>query len=248
MKKAILLLSLFLLSGCDINVNLNPLPNSNQSAQNENKPNSDTNNEANNQNNKKSSISSLDDQWNLYTSNQFGFSLKVPKQVIKYGGNNSSYDPIEILEDQDTVYITTASDYNYQQILANIKNTKQSGVEKLSNNAITWAILVKKVSNENDIKQFIKDRYGANCNLEKITDTANGYQDVKVLSTAPDEPNSCWMNFAYNIFYNPQKNILVNWDAGQAIRFELSPADMDKIYNNQMKSADQQMAESFRFI
>lgn len=198
------------------------------------------------------SLVPIDDQWNQYTNTRLGFTIKVPKWVVAHDSSKPNYnklEPIQIMEDKDTVYITSPSDYNYAKIQNFLQQTELTGPQKLKGNPITWAIIIQPASTEEDIRQYIKNRYGSLCVLDKITPVSSNYEDVKVLSNPPeDDKETCWMNFGYYILYSPTKKLLANWDVGQSIRFELNPGDWNKIVDEKIPSVELEMFNSFRFL
>jgi hypothetical protein len=228
-------------------------PNSGNPQNPANQPTDSTNTTGNNSTSSgnKGTLTSVDDQWNLYANSQLGFSIKVPKQVVSNStsSNGQQLEPIQVLEDQDTVYITSPSDFNAEKIKANLAQTSMSGVEKLHNQAMTWAILVEPAADEAAVTKFIKDRYGASCGLGEIKDDSRGFKQVNVKGSDTDKEDfSCWMYFAYVIYYDPQKKILANWDLGQALRFELKPGDLANMTDAKTQAADAIMQESFKFL
>ncbi len=172
-----------------------------------------------------SEIVEIDNFWNKYINYDLGFEINYPKK---------SFDSeVEIIEDGDVVYIS--SDYQKEMIQ---ERENLDDFEKVR--GITYALLIKDVYSEKDLEQFIKKRHYPACNLgELLFDEELNAYNVRIDAGEIDfdNPDSCFMNFAYNIIYSKEKNKVVAWDMGQAVNFW---------YNE--KAYDMDINKSFKFL
>jgi len=174
-----------------------------------------------------SEIIKIDELWNKYINYDLGFEINYPKY---------SFDAeVEIIEDGDIVYFITDGNYQKEMI------EERRGLDDFEKvKGITYAFLVKEAQNEEELEELIKKRYYQSCNLGEMNfnEELNAYY-VKVDASEIDfeNPNACFMNFAYNILYNKDKNKVVFWNLGQAVNFWYN----DEVY-------DFKINKSFRFL
>lgn len=213
-----------------------------------------------------SSITSLDSSWNKYTNYQLGLSLKIPKQMMEpyglcnYNDKNGDHSyrpaesavPVKIFEDKDIVYL--AAQYNYElsgETKDDSGRTFYSKCDKTVNNvqrlsdwdnyhSPQWQIVVKKIENDNELEQFLKNRYGEGCSLgEKKPAIQNNVFDVTILGDGLDlGETKCPINYATKVKYYPTKKKVAAWDLGQACSF---------YYPAMENCLDMEMSDSFTF-
>jgi hypothetical protein len=214
-----------------------------------------------------SEITSLDETWNLYTSNGQGFSIKFPKTMASYGGSctwneeQGSYRPqnaivpVKIFEDSDAVYI--APEYYYELAGERIEDHKSyydecnqvanslellRDPENLYASIQMWKLVAKEIHDDAELEGFLKDRYGSGCSLgEKEPTGQDGVYRVRILGDGKDlGKTQCPLNYGTVVKYYPAGNKVVVWDTGQAATFL---ADV-----NHGGSHDGEMVDSFSFI
>lgn len=142
-----------------------------------------------------SEITSLDETWNLYTSNGQGFSIKFPKTMATYQGSctwneeQGSYRPqiaivpVKIFEGSDAVYIAPET---YCELAGERTETTASGgtrsffdscnqvtnslellqdPENLYASSQMWKLVVREIHDDAELDAFLKERYGSGCSL-----------------------------------------------------------------------------------
>lgn len=218
-----------------------------------------------------SKLISVDDAWNLYTNYDLGFSIKVPKLMAHgYGKMCSwevdSYRPVEgnvptkIFEDLNNSQVYLSSEFFYtmgdEKIVDGLHyygtcdktvNSLDQLKDKDNFRQMYWKIQVAKdVKNQQELTQLIKDHYGTGCQIgEQKPSTQVGAYEVSILGDGKDLSESkCPINYAYTIKYNPEKNIVVFWNMGQYVAFNIiSEVNGSKIWSGY----DTDMVDSFRF-
>ena len=176
-----------------------------------------------------STIEPIDGTWELYTNYDLGFSLKVLKEVESYG-------ELEIIEDGDIVYLVGDKEYSYDLILESLAST---GTDFERVQGIPWAILVKEVSNDSELDNFLKQKYGSGCSLgEKTVSGQTGVFDIQIQGDGKNlGETECPLNFATIVKYTPSKGLVASWDIGQDVNFFVDG-----------EGVDNEMIESFQFI
>jgi cell division protein FtsL len=209
-----------------------------------------------------SSLDSIDSIWNLYTNNEYGFSIKVPKKVFhNYGSmcdwQTDSYRPkggivpVKIFEEDNKIYVS--SEYFYALSGETIEDGKHyySECNRITNSLshlknkeyfqqLSWEFIVSDANNDIDLENFIKERYGNGCKLgNKNPSAQEGVFDILIQGDGKDlSETECPLNYATVLKYHPEKNLVISWDLGQAYTFFI-----DESY----ESYDQEMVDSFRF-
>lgn len=213
-----------------------------------------------------STITSVDASWNKYTNYQLGLSLKVPKQMMEpyglcnYNDKNGDHSyrpqeagiPVKIFEDKDIVYL--AAEYNYElsgETKDDTGRTYYSKCDKVANTVTRlsdwenyhspqWQIVVKNIENDNELEQFLKNRYGEGCSLgAKKPANQNSVFDIEIQGDGLDlGETKCPINYATKVLYYPNKKKVVAWDLGQACSFYYPTIDT---------CLDTEMSDSFMF-
>jgi hypothetical protein len=184
-------------------------------------------------------MESIDEKWNLYTNYDVGFSIKLPKKD-DYSGE------IGILKDkdEDIFYI-----WSHKDIISK-KYNRIFDLNTLDRPIIdTYKIIFKKnIKNDNDLENFIKERYGEYCSLGEKQKTS--YEDTidvmidKSSWTDFDHDNNefdpkdvCFLNYATQLKYFPSKKMIATWNIGQAVNFMIDG-----------EGVDEEISDSFHFI
>jgi hypothetical protein len=167
--------------------------------------------------------------WKLYRNERLGFEINLPRKTD--GGE------VKAMEVGDIVWFYSEGSYGYQE---DLKQLKGSNSEFQKAGGVRWAILVKKVNNDQELEQFIKSRFGEKCGLGKV-DSSEGTVDLNVISKGED----CVLNFQLFAKYSPKSKLVAAWDTGQDVSFVSS--DRKDPYGNPM-DFDEDMANSFRFV
>jgi len=210
-----------------------------------------------------STLTSLDETWNLYTNAQLGFSIKVPNtmyhplgSMCKWQENsyrpNGGIVPVKIFEGTSVFF---SSEYFYDLKGETVSDSTHyySNCDKITNSLailenktywqqFSWEFVTKTVGSEAELQAFIRERYGSGCTLGDQTPASQpGVFDVGILGDGKDlEDTQCPLNYATVLKYYPAKNIVISWHLGQASTFA---ADQ----NNQVVY-DQEMVKSFLFL
>ncbi|OIP23322.1 hypothetical protein COX95_04035 [bacterium CG_4_10_14_0_2_um_filter_33_32] len=201
----------------------------------------------------------VDRTWNLYTNRKLGFSMKIPKEVnspfgaCELNDKKDSYIykysvvPLKITETSDAVDVTTS--YYYELLErqgSSFTGYKYLDCKKRDLSGGGWRIIVKNVSNDKEIDNFIKSQMdkigGGSCfGIGKKTPAKQkGVYDIEIKGDGKDlEESSCPVNFAYALEYYPAKNKIAYWFLGQEATFY---KDGDSNYY------DDEMSDSFSFI
>ena len=223
-----------------------------------------TNGEPEPQSDQKSVITPLDSEWVLYKNTKFGYAMEFPKNAVSFAGDceystkngDHSYRPVfksvplQILEADESAYVTAQYYYkltgetvdagrHYYTACdeTNIDITTVTTADKTSYMSPLLVIFANVVDGDAGLEKFIQDNYGTDCKLGSKTDMGN-YTAVAIAGISTDETKNCFVNYMYTIRYNPQTNVVVAWNLGQACNFP---------YPTQDKCQDQTMADSFKF-
>ncbi len=180
-----------------------------------------------------SKIVSIDEIWNQYINYDLGFKIKYPKM------NNKK--PVEIIESGSVVYVLD----NYDS--SRIENQKNLVSEFEKAKGISFAYIVKDAKNDDEISEFLRNKYGENCGFfEKKKTKKEGIFDIVIknigsLKNPSRDPSSCAVEGARFIKYFPEKEKIVSWDwSGQDCTFF-----EDSSLRNCLVS---EMNDSFEFI
>lgn len=209
---------------------------------------------------------SLDETWNQYSDPVLGFTLKVPKMMIepyascKYVDTNGDHSyrpqegalPVKFFSNDGMVYL--ASEYTYQlsgETADASGRTFFSKCDKTPNNVAIlsdrenyhsplWQIIVKTISSDPELEQFLKNRYGEGCKLgEKKAFSQEGVFDIQIEGDGLDlGETKCPINYMTKVLYSPTRKKVAAWDIGQACSF---------FYPNFDNCKDMEMVNSFRF-
>jgi hypothetical protein len=212
-----------------------------------------------------SEITSLDETWNLYTSNGQGFAIKFPNTMVTFRGScvwneeqgsyrpQLAFVPVKIFEDSDAVYIAPAHYFglagerieghrHYYDECNQITNSLELLRDPENWNEPSWKLMIKEIHNDAELDAFLKARYGSGCSVgEKVPAAQDGVYDVKILEDGKAMGETqCLLNFETVVKYYPAGNKVIAWDTGQAPTF---PADV-----NYSVTHDQEMIDSFNFL
>lgn len=174
-------------------------------------------------------IKSLDGKWNLYTNEELGFSIKVPKEICTFSTEGKitncpeNYtEPFGVFEKENNkVYLGTACEEN-----------------DCSND---WIITVAKAENDQDVIKFIKEITANQC--DKFTQIGDRQLGVSLINITTDG-KQCVLPFGYYLWYGYGK--IAYLPIGQGPNFPLSPVNNEPFAKNEF--ADQEMIMSFRLL
>jgi len=209
-----------------------------------------------------SSLTSIDETWNLYTNNKYGFSIKVPKKMFHGYGSmcewktdsyrpNGGIVPVKIFEDEN-IYIS--SEYFYELTGGIVRNNIHyfSGCDKVINSLSylkndkyfqqqSWEFVIKNISDDIELENFIKERYGSGCKLgNKNYSDQSGVFNISIQGDGKDlEETKCPLNYITVLKYYPAKDKAVSWHLGQAFTFIAGESPQNDY--------DQEMVDSFKF-
>ncbi|HLD51455.1 hypothetical protein A3K34_04765 [candidate division WWE3 bacterium RIFOXYC1_FULL_40_10] len=198
-----------------------------------------------------SQIISTDDIWNMYQNNEFGYSIKFPKQAAFASGGCTpegaplpGFLPVKIFEEKNIAHIASASYFDQE---CNETSTTLEDIKDRNFKVSVWSLESKKVADDAELQNFVRDEYGNGCILgDKKETSAEGVFDVhaKYPGDVNDDmevraQNECVINYAYVIKYNQNTGVAVSWKLGQAYGFAAT-TDYQKAY-------DQEMVASFKF-
>lgn len=209
---------------------------------------------------------SLDANWNKYDDPIAGFSLKVPKLMIepyascKYvdTAGDHSYRPqegsvpVKFFLDKGIVYLAAeytyklggetkdASGRTYYSKCDKTPNTVAILADRENYHSPQWQIVIKTISSDAELEQFLKNRYGEGCKLgEKKPFVQEGVFDIQILGDGLDlSETKCPINYMTKVLYYPAGKKVAAWDIGQACGFAYPDFDNCK---------DTEMTDSFRF-
>ena len=178
-----------------------------------------------------SKIISIDENWNQYIDYDLDFKIKFPK--FNEGGEGQK--EVELVKSGSVVYITTKDSFIYEEM----QEKKSNSSDYLKAKGVSFAILVKKAENDEDINNYLQNRYAAQCSIKSKKKNENDYLDIEIDtgSADPNNPDSCFINYLTKVKYSPEKNLIASWDLGQACNFMVEG-----------ECADPKMVESFEFV
>ncbi len=184
-------------------------------------------------------MTSVDSTWNLYTNNDFGFSIKIPKVVTNSAGcfadqNNTTTSPVKVFTDSanNAVYISTEETYNTQ--CEEVTNSL-SLLQLDENRSPAWKIVFSQIQNNSELDQFIKDVYLPECTVVSLQPAEEDGVFIPVLNYG-DAGVGCFINWVAYTYYSPSKEKAVHWDVGQDVTFF-----------DGTNTFDEDMGNSFRF-
>jgi len=207
--------------------------------------------------NKVSTTISIDDTWNLYTNNKFGFSMKIPKITVGPVHNNCPEDytvPTVTFEDYTGVYITGEYFFEYpqngvcQKTVNNLNIISQRANQWrwsiYQNNPLYtppfWHIITAKIETDTELESFVKTNYGFGCKVGTKSISPSGVYDVKIQGDGLELENTkCPINYRYALKYSPELKKAATWGAGQDTVFPSTDYKQDY---------DSEMINSFKFI
>ena len=142
---------------------------------------------------------SLDDEYQLYKNYELGFSIKFPKvtnrgniycDVCNSNGTNcNNFDnPMSIAQIPNTNKILVDLKFDVTNESINNKNT--CNIREYSskdNKANAGFYNVFSFKNREELQNIVRDLYGKNCNIEKLTLSENGKYKKLVIKNAPSD-------------------------------------------------------------
>jgi|GEM_PF-4283979 hypothetical protein len=172
------------------------------------------------------------DNWLTYENTELGFSINYPK--VNYNG----YE-VKIINADPVIYIVPSE---RQEEEIEEKRYSESVFDRAF--GIPYAILVQEVNNDEELDDFIKQRYGTLCALgEKTESEQSGVYDISIDSSnwIPGDYNSCFVNYVTKIKYSPSLNKIASWDIGQSDNFSSDPEISNSFqFTDQETSSDWQ--------
>ena len=171
----------------------------------------------------------------MYQNEKLGFEIKIPVSIDD--------NEVKVIESGNIAWITIENSAGYKKHLSQIKGSLPE-FKKVQ--GVPWAILVKKINNDQELDQFIKDRYGKTCKLGmKAESSRSGIYDVDVDGGESEIPGEgCFLNWVLKIKYSPQKHLVAAWDIGQDVTF----VSVKKPSVGYVNNYDFDMISSFKFI
>ncbi len=171
---------------------------------------------------RESTLTEIDDEWNLYTNYKYRFTLKTPKRAL-FTNTCSTADmieePVNFFENQDTIYF--ANQYFNEKIGDSCIKQETKITNMNSWQISNLPIYVTKVSNDEEIEQFIKLKFGSGCSLgEKTQSGKNNIFNISILGDGKDlDETECPINYVIEPKYNYSKQELLIFIEGQACAF-----------------------------
>ncbi|PIZ70844.1 hypothetical protein COY07_06065 [Candidatus Peregrinibacteria bacterium CG_4_10_14_0_2_um_filter_43_11] len=129
-----------------------------------------------------------ENNWGTYINNEYSFELGYPKTLW---GNEVQIDQIG-----DNFFIKGKRAVNW-------------------NFEVPFTIGLN-IETEKDLDQFLKEKYGKECELSKIyydKPNRNGLYPVEMKAT--DASGDCWVNWIVSLQYSPEKKKIVAINLGQ---------------------------------
>jgi hypothetical protein len=151
-----------------------------------------------------------ENNWTTYKNEDLGLSFKYPKKHNGYS--------ISTIEHGDIVFLDS-SFFIHNQII-NVIDSDKVDYDKVK--GLSFAFIIKKVTNENKIDEFIKKRYGNGCSFGSLKPSnETEIYDVQFANYEIDfeNPNSCGVNYMTHMKYNPTLQKIISWSTGQAYTF-----------------------------
>jgi hypothetical protein len=155
------------------------------------------------------SLTSINEEWNLYTNIEQGYSLKVPKNAAVWDCKYENFGEIvsvKVIKEANISFIT--HEYFYDQD----NNCEKTFVNEIpKERGVAWKIVSKDVQNMAELGGFVKEIYGEECEVEEVAEDGNVYliQDFV----------DCPINYITSIRYNSEANKAYSLDIGHAENF-----------------------------
>ncbi len=163
--------------------------------------------------------------WQIYRNEELGIEINYPKYVdANYSANRchtseiNDVIPLKVFADDNFLYIGASSYYvkdpdkscrKVKETLAGIKKEEGTGL-KIN--------IIDNIKNDNDLEQFLKDRYGLRCNLgekKKINDYTYA---VSIIDNSENlNKAQCSPPFSYgsrSVLYSPTQQKIATLDIG----------------------------------
>jgi hypothetical protein len=192
--------------------------------------------------------------WGEYINTQLGFSIKIPPKtqcLDRCGGSKDPLVSVKIFQDNgnNAVYVTPEYYYDYrngvcEKIEISLASLRAQGI--IEKPFLAWKIDVIKVTNLDDVKEFINNYYPKGCIFESQKINSDGTYDIYI--AGDNQVNNenvdagCPREIHYKILYSPEKQKLMSVKL---------PIDYDFfIYNDSPGGLDdfgQEMIKSLKF-
>lgn len=190
---------------------------------------------------KSSTLTSIDELWNRYCNNYFGFCIDIPKKHGIYNIYKHDCGKYIVNEYSDKVVIDAENKKEYcrEQCYVDSKQIKTCEQNCLELCGPYWTFNIARVKNEADISNFMKEK--RSCDSIKVIPTDD--KDVFTLET------DCYFGGGIHFFYYPKNNIFLYWSTGQDSSFSLPGGSTEYLnYVPEHLKGDSRMIESFEFI
>ncbi len=109
-----------------------------------------------------------------------------------------------------------------------------------------WKMIIKDITNDNDILKYIKENFGSGCIINNETLQEDGTKKFSIVGNDLSDPNDDWrkcnVDFSYKIHYYPEKHKLMSVVLGQECTFGTDPS-IPSTY----QCYDNEMINSFKF-
>lgn len=177
--------------------------------------------------------SSIYNEYNLYTNNELGFSIKLPKYTSEgyFECQKNKNDCEKFRKYLITKQIEGTNKLGFY--------SKKDGVEKeyfdgYFGDAVKEPTLnFYNIKNQSDIEANIKQLFGQSCKVDKIISSKNGKYKTPVVSGSPETCRFIGGLVIVNINKTETKMLISNFNAGQNVMF---PTDLRDTSNTERES------------
>ncbi|PCI25686.1 hypothetical protein COB57_00515 [Candidatus Peregrinibacteria bacterium] len=185
-------------------------------------------------------LTNIDTQWNLYSHQRLGFSIKIPKitTVTKCGEERVATNiPLIVLEDPFAAYITKEYSYDWNTC----KKMMNTLADVQSKKAGSWRISPQKIGDTDALLDFVKKENQPGCYIETSIESAQvGTFDIRLNATPRETPlaQACFAGgHIYHIKYSSSLEKVMSLNLGQDFSYRINDDISDEI-----------MMKSFQFL
>ena len=159
--------------------------------------------------------------WNEYINTQLGFSIKIPPQtqgLDRCGGSKEALVAVKIFQDNsnNAVYITPeyyhdTRNEKCEKIEASLASLQAQG--NIDKTFAAWKIDVIKISNLDDIKEFIDNYYPEGCIYSGQQLNNDNLYDIYIAGDGQTDQNlgfGCPREMHYKVLYSPEREKLIS--------------------------------------